>query len=136
MRGSVRTVLYVLGISNLAAGAWAVFFPSVYYTDFPIVGQGWVAAFGQYNEHFIQDVGGAYLGFAFVFLFAAQTKRVAWGRAAAAGYLVWQVPHMITHIFVRATLPVSGYIGTLFLLGLAMALCIAALRGTRQVAET
>jgi hypothetical protein len=136
MKSSVRAILYFLGITGLVAGAWAIFFPRVYYTDFPMIGQGWVAAFGRYNEHFIQDVGGAYLGFAFIFLFAAQTKRVAWGQAGAAGYLVWQVPHLITHIFVRASLPILGYIGTLLLLGIAMVLCVAVLRGTRQPAKT
>lgn len=136
MRGGVRAVLYFLGISSLVAGAWGIFFPKVFYTDFPMIGQGWVAAFGQYNEHFIQDVGGAYLGFAFIFLFAAQTRRVGWANAGAAGYLVWQIPHIVTHIFVRATLPISGYIGTLFVLVLAIALCLGVLRGNRQVAET
>lgn len=136
MRGSVRVVLYVLGFSSLVAGAWAIFFPDLYYTNFPMIGQGWVAAFGRYNEHFIQDVGSAYLGFAFVFLFAAQTQRVTWGQAGAAGFLVWNIPHSITHVLVRGTLSISGYIGTLFLLGVAIALCVAVLRGSRQVAET
>lgn len=136
MKASTRFVLYFLGISSLAAGVWAIVFPDVYYTDFPVIGQGWVAAFGRYNEHFIQDIGGAYLGFAFIFLYAAQRRRAIWGRAGAAGYLVWLVPHTITHVIVRGGLPTSGYIGTLALLTLAIGLCIAVLQGTRQVAPT
>lgn len=59
----LRFGLIFMAVPNLLTGAWAMFFPRSWYEDFPAKGLGWVAAFGPYNEHFVQDIGGAYLAF-------------------------------------------------------------------------
>lgn len=83
---------------------------------------GWVAAFGRYNEHFIQDIGGAYLGFGMLLAWAAWRTTRSLARGAAIGYLVFAVPHLLIHIFVRETLSTSGYVGTIMPLAFSVAL--------------
>lgn len=125
----VRVGLAIIGIPNVIVGAWALFAPQSWYDDFPAAGQGWVAAFGAFNEHFIQDIGDAYLGFGVLLLFAAMRPSFLLVRGALLGFLVFAVPHFVVHIFVRESLSTSGYIGTLapqaFAIGVAVWLMVA-----------
>ena len=109
----IRLALVILAIPNLVTGLWALFVPRSWYEDFPGTDLGWVTAFGEYNEHFIQDIGSAYLAFGALFAWAAWRTTASLTRGAAIGYLVFAVPHLLIHIFVRETLSTSGYVGTI-----------------------
>ncbi len=128
----VRVGLAVIGTPNVIVGVWALFAPQSWYDDFPALGQGWVAAFGAFNEHFIQDIGDAYLGFGVLLLFAALRPSYFLVRGAVLGFLVFAVPHFLVHIFVRESLSTNGYIGTLapqaFAIGVAVWLIVASAR--------
>ena len=132
----VRVGLAVIGTPNVIVGLWALFAPQSWYDDFPAVGQGWVAAFGPFNEHFIQDIGDAYLGFGVLLLFAALRPSYSLVLGALVGFLVFTVPHFLVHIFVRESLSTSGYIGTLapqaFAIGVSVWLILAAARLPRE----
>lgn len=125
----IQVGLAVIGIPNVIVGVWALFAPRSWYDDFPAAGQGWVAAFGAFNEHFIQDIGDAYLGFGVLLLFAAMQPSLLLVRGALLGFLVFAIPHFLVHIFVRESLSTSGYIGTLapqaFAIGVAVWLMAA-----------
>jgi len=118
----IRLALVVLAVPNLVTGLWALLVPRSWYDDFPGSGLGWVAAFGEYNEHFVQDIGGAYLGFGVLLAWAAWRTTMSLARGAAIGYLVFAVPHLLIHVFVRETLSTSGYVGTLAPLTFSVAL--------------
>jgi hypothetical protein len=56
-----RITLAYLAIMGLAVGAWAFFFPEVFYNSFPGFGFTWVSVDGPYNQHLVRDTGGAFL---------------------------------------------------------------------------
>lgn len=130
----LRTVLVVLALPNLSTGFWALFGPRSWYDDFPGRALGWIAAFGEYNEHFIQDIGSAYLGFGAAFLVAAIVLNRSAAQVAAIAYLVFATPHLLIHIFVRETLTTVGYLGTLGFLGIGIVLSLWVLNATRTAA--
>src|SRR5687767_2743975 len=105
----LRLALALLAGPNLLTGMWAMFVPRSWYEDFPGSGLGWVAAFGSYNEHFIQDIGGAYLGFGALLAWAAVRPTASLVRGAALGYLLFAGPHFVIHVFVRESLDTTGY---------------------------
>jgi len=109
----IRLALVVLAVPNLSTGLWALLGPRSWYDDFPGSGLGWVAAFGPYNEHFVQDIGGAYLGFGVLLAWAAWRTTASLARGATIGYLVFAVPHLLVHVFVRETLSTTAYVGTI-----------------------
>lgn len=109
----MRIGLAILGIPNLIVGGWALFAPRSWYEDFPATGRGWVAVFGAYNEHFIQDIGTAYLGFGTLLVFACFRPSYLLVRGALLAFLVFAVPHLLIHVFVRESLSTTGYVGTL-----------------------
>lgn len=117
----VRIALAFVAVSNVVTGLWALFAPHSWYADFPGRGLGWVSAFGAYNEHFIQDIGGAYLGFGALFAYATLRPTSSLARGAVIGYLVFSVPHFLIHVFVRETLDTTGYLGTLAPLAFSIA---------------
>jgi len=120
---AIRLAFLILAIPTLITGVWALFAPGSWYGDFPGTNLGWVQAFGPYNEHFVQDIGGAYLGFGGLLLFAAARFTPVLGQGAAIGYLIFAIPHLVVHVFVRSGLSTSAYAGTIaplaFSVGLA-----------------
>ncbi len=131
---TLRTVLVILALPNLSTGIWALFAPRSWYDDFPGRALGWIAAFGDYNEHFIQDIGSAYLGFGAAFLVAAIVLNPRAAQVAAIAYLVFATPHLLIHIFVRETLTTVGYLGTLGFLAIGIILSLWVLNATRAAA--
>lgn len=109
----IRLALVILAVPNVLTGLWGLFAPRSWYDDFPGKDLGWVSAFGEYNEHFVQDIGGAYLGFGVLLAWAAWRTTRSLARGAAIGYLVFAVPHLLVHIFVRETLDTTAYAGTI-----------------------
>lgn len=87
----------VLLLQGLLVGGWALIGPRSFYDDFPGFGHHWTAPTGPYNEHFVTDVGAAYLALAALALLA-----LAWGdlrscRLAAAAWVVFSAPHFLFH---------------------------------------
>jgi hypothetical protein len=109
----IRIALVLLAVPNVVTGLWALLLPQSWYDDFPGRGLGWVSAFGAYNEHFIQDIGGAYLGFGGLFALAAFRPTSSLARGAAIAYLIFSIPHLLIHVFVRSGLDTTGYLGTI-----------------------
>ena len=95
---AARIALGLLVVQGLFVGAWAAAWPRSFYDDFPGGGRAWVAADGPYNEHLVRDFGDLNLALGVVTLVAlvAATRPVA--LAAALGWIVYQVPHLIYHL--------------------------------------
>ena len=93
-----RAGLLVLAASGLLVGSWALVAPRSFYDEFPGFGHHWTAETGPYNEHFVTDVGAAYLA-----LTAAAVLALAWGdlrssRLAGAVWAVFSTPHFYFHV--------------------------------------
>ncbi len=91
-----RAALLVLVAYCLILGLVAVVTPHTFFADFPFLAH-WVERLPPYNEHLVTDVGGLYLGFAVVLLFAAWRPERTLVLAACCGFLVFAVPHLIYH---------------------------------------
>jgi hypothetical protein len=92
-----RTGLVVLAAQGLLVGAWALIWSRSFYDSFPGLGLHWTAVTGPYNEHFVTDVGAAYLA-----LSAAAVLALAWGdlrtcRLAGVVWAVFSTPHLYFH---------------------------------------
>lgn len=92
-----RAALVVIALGSLVVGAWAQFFPSSFYDDFPGFGRVWVAVDGPYNEHLVRDIGGLNLGLALVAVVALITANVLLARVAGAAALLYGAPHLVYH---------------------------------------
>jgi hypothetical protein len=87
-RDTVGLALRILGVLNLAQGAFMVVAPREFYDL--------VGPFGAYNDHYIRDVSTFYLALGAVMLAAANRPR--W-RAAVLAFAALQVGlHTINHI--------------------------------------
>lgn len=94
-----RVLLAVLVLTGLVTGLWAYFVPMSWYTTFPGFGMSWLPPLGPFNEHFVKDVGGFFLGFAVLSLGAlvmAANDGVV--RLTASAWLVFNTLHGIYHL--------------------------------------
>ena len=119
----LRVLLVLLLVPTGLTGAWALFGPASWYDNYGPP-DATPSAFGAYNEHFVQDVGGGFLGIAAVLLFAAISMHRDVVRAALLGFLVFNVPHQIVHLISRGDLDTSGYafVNASLALGIVVAL--------------
>ena len=60
--------LGLLALVNFANGLWMLADPHLWYTDLPAA----VPDFGPYNEHFVRDIGAAFLAFGVALVWAAR----------------------------------------------------------------
>jgi hypothetical protein len=140
----VRTVVWAglaaLAVTGLVVGVWAAFAPRSFYDDFPGGGLVWVAVDGPYNEHLVRDVGELNLALTAVTVVAIVTMARAAAVAAALGWLVYQVPHLLYHVrhtdvFADTTDKVTSIVALALGVALPLIVLVAALR-LRPSAET
>lgn len=89
-----RVLLWLLAISFVGVGAWALLLPASFHGEFPL-GRAWVALDGPYNEHLVRDVGGLQLALALVSGAAARWSRYT--AVAAIAVLLFAIPHLAYH---------------------------------------
>lgn len=93
----IRICLGALGLSALSIGIPAAFAPETFYTDFPFY-TALVKLLPPYNEHLITDVGGLYLGFAVLFIWALVKPSRQLIVPVCAAWTVAQALHFAFHI--------------------------------------
>lgn len=118
----LRIWLLVVAAPALVSALWAIFAPSSWYSDFG--GSANPSAFGVYNEHFVQDIGGGYLAFAAALIYAAVVLRRFAVRTAVIATLGFTVPHLVVHLIEQGELDMAGYlfVNASLIFGLAVAL--------------
>jgi AhpD family alkylhydroperoxidase len=94
----IRAALLVLAVPQLGIGIWAIVSPSGWFETFPGAGNNWLPLYGPYDEHLAIDVGTAFLAIGVMLTLAAIWMDRRLVIAAAAAYLVYQVPHTIFHL--------------------------------------
>lgn len=98
MKGTARRVaLMFLALQGLLVGAWALVRPRSFYADFPGFDHHWTAVTGPYNEHFITDVGAAYLALAALAVLALAWSDERSARLAGIAWAVYSTPHLYFH---------------------------------------
>lgn len=95
--GTARLSLLILAISALSVGLPATLAPRSFYDDFPFL-TNWVDLLPPYNQHLVTDVGGLYLGFTVIFLWAARALQPTLVRAACTGWLLAASLHFLFHV--------------------------------------
>jgi hypothetical protein len=105
-----RFSLSAVAVGGIVVGAWALFAPSSFYSEFPGMGRHWVAIDGPYNEHLLRDVGGLNLALALVTIVAEVRLTPTIVASVSAAWLVYSVPHLIYHATHQGMLESSDYV--------------------------
>jgi hypothetical protein len=124
LSGVARALLWLLALFGLSLGVYAQFFPRAFYDDFPF-GRSWVAHDGPYNEHLIRDFGAMNLALTAVTLAALYFGSLAAARAAAAGWIVFSVPHFSYHLRNLEHYDTVDQVGNVVSLASALLLAVA-----------
>jgi hypothetical protein len=96
-RLAVQVALWTLAAGAAFTGVPAMFAPHAFYDSFP-AGLSWVDKLPPYNQHLVSDVGGLYLGFAFLFAWCAVTVRRAVIVPVALAWIGVQALHTGYHV--------------------------------------
>ena len=128
----LRAGLWFLTVTNLAVGAWQLFWPRSFFDDLPVPAHPWVSRLPPYNEHLLTDVGGLNLALGVVLLVAARTMDHRLVLTALTAYLAFALPHAIFHAAHLDGYPSGDAIAQTLTLSIAVvvpvALLVAALR--------
>jgi len=87
----------VLALSSLAIALPAAFAPETFYTDFPFY-TALVKLLPPYNEHLITDIGGLYLGFGLMFIWAMIKPSKELVVPLCWGWIAAQALHFAFHV--------------------------------------
>ena len=87
----------MLGLSALSIGIPASFAPETFYTDYPFY-TALVKLLPPYNEHLITDIGGLYLGFGVMFIWAMIKPSKELVVPLCWGWIAAQALHFAFHV--------------------------------------
>ncbi|MBK5111567.1 MAG: hypothetical protein JJE10_09470 [Thermoleophilia bacterium] len=93
----IKTCLVILAFAALSIGLPAAFAPEDFYRDYPFF-TSWIDLLPPYNEHLISDVGGLYIGFGVLFVWALFKPSKQLILPVAVAWLVTQVIHLAFHV--------------------------------------
>ncbi|WP_053227549.1 hypothetical protein [Solirubrobacter soli] len=96
MRSLLRVTMVCLAVSTAVIAVQGTVAPRSFYDGFPF-GRGWVELLPPYNEHLIRDVGGFYLAFTILFVWAAVTLARALIVPLCVAWAVFSLVHGIFH---------------------------------------
>jgi hypothetical protein len=128
----IRGGLIALGAPLAAIGAWALFGPHSWYSDFPGGGHHWVSALGPYDEHLVRDFGGLYLGVGLLVVWAAVLLERRLVQAALGTFLVFSIPHLIYHLTKLDALSTGDNVADISTLAITVALPLVLLALSRR----
>ncbi|NGY62977.1 hypothetical protein G7043_29055 [Lentzea sp. NEAU-D13] len=108
---TLRAGLAFLALVQAIIGGWPLLAPKLFYDNFPLPTNQWVAYFPPFNEHLLRDFGSLNLALCVVLVFAAVTMERRLIQAALVGYLVYAVPHLIFHLGHLSHMPFADQVG-------------------------
>lgn len=115
-RAGLRVGLGLLAGGQVVLGLWIVLLPELFW-KWP-----WVSHLPPYNEHLLQDFGGASLALAVVLCAALATMERRLVLTALVAYLVSSVTHLLFHARHLEPLSAASAAGFMALLGAAVLL--------------
>ena len=93
----IRAGLVILAFAALSIGLPAAFAPESFYRDYPVF-TSWIDLLPPYNEHLISDVGGLYIGFGVLFVWALFKPSKQLILPVTVAWLVTQLIHLAFHV--------------------------------------
>ena len=93
----IKACLAFLAFAALSVGLPAAFAPGTFFDDYPFFAS-WVGLLPPYNEHLVTDVGGLYLGFGFLFIWALLKPSRQLILPLCAGWFIAQALHFVFHV--------------------------------------
>lgn len=93
-----RIGLLLIGVPQLAIGAWALISPSGWFESFPGAGREWLPLYGPFDEHLATDVGATFVALGLALILAAVWLDRRAVQIALVAYLAYQLPHFIYHL--------------------------------------
>jgi alkylhydroperoxidase family enzyme len=121
---TVRVVLLLIGLPQLAIGLWALISPSGWYDSFPGGGNEWLPVYGPFNEHFAVDIGSTFVAIGLALVIAAVWLDRRAVQLALIAYLAYSVPHFIYHLGADSALDTGDQIANGAGIGLAVVTAI------------
>lgn len=97
-RRIARVGLLLIGVPQLAIGAWALLSPSGWFESFPGASREWLPLYGPYDEHLASDVGATFVALGLALILAAVWLDRRAVQLALVAYLAYQVPHFLYHL--------------------------------------
>lgn len=98
-RGRIARIgLLLIGVPQLAIGAWALISPSGWFESFPGAGREWLPLYGPFDEHLATDVGATFVALGLALILAAVWLDRRAVQIALVAYLAYQLPHFIYHL--------------------------------------
>jgi hypothetical protein len=97
MKPLLRVTLVCLAVQAAIIGVQGTVAPRSFYDGFPF-GRGWVELLPPYNEHLVRDVGGFYLAFTILFVWAAVTLARALVVPLCVAWAVFSLVHGLFHV--------------------------------------
>lgn len=95
----LRIIVVLIAVPNVVAGIWAMVAPQNWFDNFP----GWapyvVAANPPFNAHLATDAGAGLFASGLIMLIALAWRRRDVVILAAVGFLAFNVPHFLFHLF-------------------------------------
>jgi hypothetical protein len=129
---TVRAGLWVLALTEVAVGMWALFAPAGFYAGFPAPGHPWVSLLPPYNEHLVRDVGALSLALTVALVGAALRPERRLTVVVLLAFLTATVPHAIFHSLHLHGFPavdaVAQTVGFALQLGVGLALLVGVSR--------
>ena len=92
----IKACLAFLAFAALSVGLPAAFAPATFFDDYPFFAS-WVGLLPPYNEHLVTDVGGLYIGFGVLFVWAIIRPSRQLILPLCVGWFVAQLLHFIFH---------------------------------------
>lgn len=132
---TIRISLAVLALAAFSIGFPAAFAPDAFYENFPFFAS-WVGLLPPFNEHLITDVGGLYLGFGLMFIWALIKPQRQLILPLCTGWLVVGVLHFtfhVRHLEGFTTTDATGQTASLALITIVALIPIAILSANKKL---
>ena len=133
---TLRAGLAFLALIQAILGGWSLLAPKLFYDNFPLPTNQWVAYFPPFNEHLLRDFGALNLALCAVLVFAAVAMERALTQAALVGCLVYGVPHLIFHLGHLSHMPFVDQVGNVVSLVAVVLIPLALLPSTLRIGRT
>jgi alkylhydroperoxidase family enzyme len=117
---TVRLVLLLIGVPQLAIGLWALISPSGWYDNFPGAGNHWLPLYGSFDEHLATDVGSTFVALGLALILAAIWLDRRAVQLALIAYLAYALPHFVYHLGADSALTSGDRIANGIAIGLAV----------------
>lgn len=133
VKRQARTILWIVGIPQLATGLWAFVAPASWFRSFPGLGLGWVSALGPYNEHLVVDVGVLLTALGLLLVLAGYVLERRVVQLTVLVQVVFALPHLIYHLVAAGKQPAASNLLQILVLALQVILPLSLLRSARRL---